>query len=542
MKKLVAFLTAVILCCCMSVCPAALDIRSDIPTKTLNRILDDYRAALKSGESYVSLADYGVSGNDAYSDLYSLFLFINGDIGSITISNYSETIVNTMLDTDTSGAIKGARLIYNDRYLTDGGKCDIDLLNEDRRLVEERYQYARSLVKYGMSDAEKALVLYEFIISAADYPTDEEINSGGNDIYTFVGLLRDEKAVCAAYAKLYAILLNDSGIPAVTVESDSIDHEWVMLRIDGKWYHADPTWDDYTFEDGYTVMWDLNNDTRDIGAAYLSNFLKSDEEIVKTEHPDWELSNSVNPLKLKAVPTSGQSGAFSDKFFSSDDPDILCYSKMNYINGNWYFVDIYSNAIIRATYSGDREIINLPDSDFPKYSFGYENELYICTDKTIYRYDTISEKFSKVMEIPEEKHETDCFSEMRILYDKMTLVSASYTYDDSNEYKSAVFTENEYPMSDISAMEGVIALTDDDEPEAQNIDGTAVTANTRSSRLGRPGGNTASDQLTVEQRAALDASSTTGRRLSAIFLIVVSAVFIGLAILAVINALRNIRK
>ena len=547
MKKIAAVITAFFVSLSLSICTFALNIKSDIPTRTLNKILDSYRAALKNGEDYVSLSQYGISGSDAYDDLYTLFIYANGDVGSLTVSKYSETYVTTLIETNNSGIMEGVRLLYNDRYRKPDGTCDTELVKADQKLITERYQYARSLVNYSMSDAEKALVLYDFVITATDYATDEVKAKNGNDVYSFVGVLRDGQAVCTAYAKLYAILLNDSGIPAVTVESSSIDHEWVMARINGKWYHADPTWDDLSFFDGYTILWDLNNDSCDIGAVTHNNFLKSDEEIIELSHPDWKLSNSVNPSKLQEPPVSGSSGAFDDKFFSNNNPNHFCLSKFNYINGNWYFVDTVPNSTIRrATYSGDNEIaVTLPDDDIPKYSFGYENALYICSDKYIYRYDTISEDLSRIMEIPAEKRETDSFTEMRLLYDTLTLVKASYIYTDSDDFDSATFTVEDHPMSEVSKMEAIVDITAEEADSAVNKDENdeiPTVSPHLSGNLTRPGGASGDKLMTPEQRAAVEAADTTSRRISAIFMLLVSVVFIIMAFLAVILAIKNSKK
>ncbi|MBP5606382.1 MAG: hypothetical protein J6X60_12725, partial [Ruminiclostridium sp.] len=339
MKRLFSIFFAVIIIFLLSIPSAAIITKNSIPTSVLNHILSDYRKALKNGENYVSLKQYSISNSKDILSLYDYFMHINGEQASITFGKYSESYVKIYLDDSGSeSTLKGVTIEYSERYRKEDGSCDTDLVKKDQKLVSDRFRQAKSYVKSSMSDAEKALVLYDFIITASDYA--EELTDTGprfdpypSEAYTVVGLLCDGSAVCAAYAKLYAILLNESGIEAFTVDSDEMDHEWVMLKIDDKWYHADPTWDDLIYSNGKTCMSDPNNDNRDIGAVSHEYFLKSDEEIKKLEHTSWTGSYSVNPKDYSTPPDSGKSGAFDDKFFSDKNDAYNCVTKMNYVNG-----------------------------------------------------------------------------------------------------------------------------------------------------------------------------------------------------------------
>lgn len=55
-------------------------------------------------------------------------------------------------------------------------------------------------------------------------------------------------AVCGGYSNLYTLLLRNAGIPAFQVTGyltrSGMAHAWNILRMDGQWLYADPTWDD----------------------------------------------------------------------------------------------------------------------------------------------------------------------------------------------------------------------------------------------------------------------------------------------------------
>ena len=545
MKRIIAALIAAALFCIFAVSASALKDNYSIDTKTLNGILDAYRSAVKNGETYVSLSKYGIydsRGGDTYNDLIRLFSYVNGDVGCISFGKYSETYVTVKLDQDSSGAIKGATITYSERYRNEDGTCNRDLVKKEEKLIQERFNKAKAVVDRKMTDVEKALVLYDYLITSADYPESLGVGSDGLDIYKddaykATGFFIDREAVCAAYAKLYAILLNESGIPAVTVENDDLFHEWVMLKVDGEWYHADITWDDPYYEDGYTYLYDSNDDHWDLGCVTHEFFLKSDEEMTELGHPDWSLSYNVNPDYLTEVPKSGPSGKFDNMFFSDKNEEFSSGSKMNYINGNWYFIDLKSFSVIRANIDGTSEKLPLPDSVFPKYSFGYGNDLYVLSNKRLYRYDVVSDKYAKILEVPEDKPNS-VYSEMRILDDEMTIIGLDYEYEDgSDDPVGFESTETVYDMSELESMD---ALPDDEQEEtAERSDDLPAVINEQKTRDDKPKDKSIDPDIDPE---LIELAESAGKRITAFIYLAGAAIFVVFAAIAIILAIKYSKK
>ena len=75
-------------------------------------------------------------------------------------------------------------------------------------------------------------------------------NYKGNSIpkssYTVEGALLKKECVCAGYAAAFQKLMTAYNIPCKVVsgKAGGGGHAWNMVRLDGKWYHVDVTWDD----------------------------------------------------------------------------------------------------------------------------------------------------------------------------------------------------------------------------------------------------------------------------------------------------------
>ncbi|MBR4279233.1 MAG: hypothetical protein IKT34_03545, partial [Clostridia bacterium] len=107
--------------------------------------------------------------------------------------------------------------------------------------VDDEVEMILSLIPEGLSELETALFLHDYICVNFEYDLTYQIY----DIYNFV--LYDT-GVCMAYSLLYDELLTRIGIESSAVLSPeySINHMWNEIKLDGKWYHVDCTWDDPT--------------------------------------------------------------------------------------------------------------------------------------------------------------------------------------------------------------------------------------------------------------------------------------------------------
>lgn len=95
---------------------------------------------------------------------------------------------------------------------------------------------------------EQELVIHDYLANNTDYVLDAA------NAHSAYGVFVDKKAVCEGYAKAFQYLCYQTGIPCLYVTGEStspassssttVAHAWNIVKLDGKYYHVDATWDD----------------------------------------------------------------------------------------------------------------------------------------------------------------------------------------------------------------------------------------------------------------------------------------------------------
>jgi len=128
------------------------------------------------------------------------------------------------------------------RYATDRQQPALLKAAQDRAdtLVAE-------LIRPGQSDFEKEVALHDWLVDHTAY--DEAAYRSGTvpeAEFTPYGALIRGTGVCEAYASAFLMLASRAGLEArlVTGTAGGAAHSWNQVKIDGRWYHLDVTWDD----------------------------------------------------------------------------------------------------------------------------------------------------------------------------------------------------------------------------------------------------------------------------------------------------------
>lgn len=87
------------------------------------------------------------------------------------------------------------------------------------------------------SDMEKALYINDYLCTNCEY----DLTYSKYDAYN---VLVEKTAVCQGYALAFKELANQLGLECTLVTSSTLNHAWDMVKINGKYYMVDSTWND----------------------------------------------------------------------------------------------------------------------------------------------------------------------------------------------------------------------------------------------------------------------------------------------------------
>lgn len=172
---------------------------------------------------------------------------------------------------------------------------------------------ALAVVEPGMTDLEKAVALHDYIVLNCEYDYDNYLNGSiPRRSYSAYGVLADQTAVCQGYALAYKLLLNQSGIECYMVTSDTMNHAWNLIVLDGEYYQVDVTWDDPVYDR--------------FGLVSHSNMFVSDDEFeTRCEHKDWEITRGSSVVNLTADDTRYDDAFWIDVRSPLVIADDACY-------------------------------------------------------------------------------------------------------------------------------------------------------------------------------------------------------------------------
>lgn len=146
------------------------------------------------------------------------------------------------------------------------------LSDYDRDIYDRAKQVLDELLKNGMSDYEKEVAIYSWIVQNVNYDWthQDRMKETPRESFTPYGGLVNHTAICLGYATTFQLLCDLAGVECVTVvgaaHMSSSDHGWNMVRLSGEWYCVDVTWDANMREQiglGQQEYWNYFNITSD---------------------------------------------------------------------------------------------------------------------------------------------------------------------------------------------------------------------------------------------------------------------------------------
>lgn len=145
---------------------------------------------------------------------------------------------------------------YAYHYLTEG--LDISGHEEALALAKKAKKILNKIIKDDMSDYEKEKAIHDYIVTHGQYgflEGDQEDES-----YDAKGILLEGKGVCSSYSESMQLLLSLAGVEAkIVLGQADIEHSWNLVKLDGKWYHVDATWDDPVPDEEGRILYNYFN-------------------------------------------------------------------------------------------------------------------------------------------------------------------------------------------------------------------------------------------------------------------------------------------
>ncbi len=140
-----------------------------------------------------------------------------------------------------------------------------------------------SIVNFSMTELQKVIAIHDWIVINMDYAYNDYKNGTIlKDAHTAYGGLETGYVVCNGYAELFSYMTAEVGIESKEISGygniglGDQHHRWSQVKIDGKWYNLDLTWDDPT--------WNNKEHDDNLHNSYQF-FLLSDAEFYKTHRP-----------------------------------------------------------------------------------------------------------------------------------------------------------------------------------------------------------------------------------------------------------------
>ena len=142
-----------------------------------------------------------------------------------------------------------------------------------------------------LSDKDKFMAIYNKVISKAKYNMAAAEAKTGDIVYTSRNLqdffIKNGSSVCAGIADSLVQLGKMCGLEIEYVQGGSQSknmskkeyHAWVRVKIDGKWYNADPTWDanHVNGEYGYCLKSDKDFDGHILDTEYNPSYRRNNQ-------------------------------------------------------------------------------------------------------------------------------------------------------------------------------------------------------------------------------------------------------------------------
>lgn len=179
-----------------------------------------------------------------YQSAIETFLYDNPDVFYLDVTKMYISIQTTknILKTEYEVTLGNSN---KTSYLRDGYETKEQIEIAEKQIQEIKNEIIEKIKN--KTDYEKIKEIHDYLVDNITY--EETISKNG--IYDIYGALVNKECVCEGYAKAYKYLLDEANIENVMVigvginsDNEKENHAWNYVKLKGKWYAVDTTWDD----------------------------------------------------------------------------------------------------------------------------------------------------------------------------------------------------------------------------------------------------------------------------------------------------------
>lgn len=269
------------------------------------KIRDQIRPHLQNRDTYFVIDIGEVSTNQKISDL---FLDVAREDDYFYYGQYGSARIDTTYNPDKSmdGKTYIEKAKFDVKY-----RVGVDMEYSTTDFVKK---WVGENIDPSFTEYAKVKAIHDYIVKKNFYNKgDRNEESGGVSIYHPASIIYGNGGVCNAYATLFDLMAKEVGLETRFLTGKSLrngeDHMWNMVKIMGKWYHIDTTWDD-------PVINFSEKDIENLGDFVTYDyFLKSDEEIKKSRSINESKTRPQAPNNFPTSPENSKIEEIDGKYY-----------------------------------------------------------------------------------------------------------------------------------------------------------------------------------------------------------------------------------
>lgn len=298
--------------------------------------------------------------------------------------------------------VYGGYVVYSYGDIVDSVEVTYNYSNSQIKTMKKEYEAAVNEALKGArsdwSDVEKVLYVNDYLCKNCKY--DSTLKK-----YTAYDVLVKEVAVCQGYALAFKELAGRLGVECRYVSSEKLNHAWNVVKVGGKYYHIDSTWNDPVFDK--------------IGRVRHLYFLKS-SSFFKSNQGGHVASDYVYEGGLKEQEVNDKT--YDNYFWNKVDAGFV-YSK-----GSWYGFDggdtisklnITSNKVtLKKAVVSIKDVWTTQGGGYYKDRFvcleAVNSNLYYSTPQAVKSINVTNNKIENVYSLTSSQKKSGCIYGMNI--------------------------------------------------------------------------------------------------------------------------------